>query len=348
MIDSNTIKTLINFNMESLAYRQAQPTPVQRLLRLLGTERKDIGYIYLYAMVTGLISLSLPLGIQAVFNLVSGGLVFSSVYVLIGLVILGVLAAGLLLVGQMTLVEVLQQRIFAKAAFEFTYRLPRIEPKALSAYYPPELMNRFFDVLTIQKGLPKLLIDLTAAAVQILFGIILLSFYHPVFLAFGLFTLLVTLGISWVYGPSGLRTSLNESKYKYKVVAWLEDLARDLPVYRHREDALQPIEHMDELVANYVAQRSAHFRVLKRFFYSAVAFKTVVTGGLLILGTTLVVGREMTLGQFVAAELVIVLITNSVEKLISGIDTVFDMLTAVEKIATVTDLPLETDTETHA
>lgn len=334
--------------MNSSVYQQPQPSPVQRLFRLLRTEKKDIGYIYLYALVTGLISLSLPLGIQAVFNLVSGGLVFSSVYVLIGLIILGVFISGMLLVGQTTLVEILQQRIFAKAAFEFTYRLPRIEPKALSAYYAPELMNRFFDVLTIQKGLPKLLIDLTAAAVQILFGIILLSFYHPIFLGFGLFTLLAVLGISWLYGPRGLRTSLNESKYKYKVVAWLEDMARDLPLYRQREDALEPIDRMDELVASYIAHRTDHFRVLKRLFYSAVAFKVLVTGGLLILGTTLVVGREMTLGQFVAAELVIVLITSSVEKLISGIDTVFDLLTAVEKIATVTDLPLETDTETHA
>ncbi|RIV23663.1 ABC transporter ATP-binding protein [Fibrisoma montanum] len=329
-------------------FPQPPPSSLQRLIRLLGTEKKDIWYIYLYAIITGLISLSLPLGIQAVFNLVSGGLVFSSVYVLIGLVVAGVLATGLLMVGQMTLVEILQQRIFAKAAFEFTYRLPRIEPKALAAYYPPELMNRFFDVLTLQKGMPKLLIDLTAAAVQILFGIILLSFYHPIFLGFGLFTLLAIIGISWIYGPSGLRTSLSESKYKYKVVAWLEDLARDLPTYRHRDDALEPIDRMDELVASYVTNRNEHFRVLKRFFYSAVAFKTLVTGGLLILGTVLVVGREMTLGQFVAAELVIVLITGSVEKLISGIDTVFDMLTAVEKIANVTDLPLETDTPTHA
>lgn len=316
------------------------PSPMNRLLRLLGTEKKDIGYIYLYALVTGLISLSLPLGIQAVFNLVSGGLLFSSVYLLIGLVILGVLMTGLLLIGQMTLVEILQQRIFAKAAFEFTYRLPRIQPDAFSGYYPPELMNRFFDVLTIQKGLPKLLIDLTAAAVQILFGIILLSAYHPIFLGFGVFTLLAIGGICLIYGPSGLKTSLNESKYKYRLVAWLEDAARDLPLHRHQMDSLGDIDQMDDIVAGYVAHRNQHFRVLRRFFYSGVAFKTIVTGGLLILGTALVVGREMSLGQFVAAELVIVLITGSVDKLMSGIDTVFDMLTAVEKIGTVTDMPL--------
>ncbi len=319
------------------------PSPTQRLFRLLTNDRKDIGYIYLYALVTGLISLSLPLGIQAVFNLVSSGLLFSSVYLLIGLVILGVFLTGLLLIGQMTLVEVLQQRVFARAAFEFTYRLPRIQPGAFAGYNPPELMNRFFDVLTIQKGMPKLLIDLTAAAVQILFGLILLSVYHPVFLGFGLFTALVLLLICWIYGPRGLKTSLAESKYKYKVVGYLEDVARDLPLHRHRMDSLDTIDQMDEIVAGYVAHRNSHFRVLRRFFYSGVAFKTLVTGGLLILGTALVVGREMALGQFVAAELIIVLITSSVDKLLSGIDTVFDMLTAVEKIGYVTDMPLTSD-----
>ncbi|UFH56130.1 ABC transporter transmembrane domain-containing protein [Spirosoma sp. KNUC1025] len=331
--------------MATLQAVEPPPSPLQRLIRLLANEKKDIGYIYLYALVTGVISLSLPLGIQAVFNLVSGGLVFSSIYLLIGLVILGVLVTGLLLVGQMSLVEIVQQRIFAKAAFEFTYRLPRIQPDAFTGYYPPELMNRFFDVLTIQKGLPKLLIELTAAAVQIVFGIILLSAYHPIFVGFGVFTGLIILLICWIYGPMGIKTSLKESTYKYKVVAWLEEMAGDLPTYRFRQtdgtiDTLEPIDKMDNLVANYLKYRNQHFSVLKRFFYSGVAYKTIITGGLLILGTTLVVGREMSLGQFVAAELIIVLITSAVDKLISGIDTVFDMLTAVEKIGSITDMPL--------
>lgn len=316
------------------------PTPLQRLLRLLGTERRDIGYVYLYAIVAGLISLSLPLGIQAVFNLVSGGMVFSSVYVLIALVIIGVIISGLILIGQQVLVEVLQQRIFVKAAFEFTYRLPRIQPEALEGSNPPELMNRFFDVLTIQKGLPKLLIDLTAAVIQIIFGIILLSFYHPVFIVFGLVTVLVVVGLILLLNNSALRTSLNESKYKYKLVAWLETMASRLTQLRQQPSSGENMTHTDEYVAQYIDYRNQHFSVLKRFYYSAVAFKTLITGGLLILGTTLVVGREMTLGQFVAAELVIVLITSSVDKLIMSIDVVYDLLTAVEKIGHVTDLPL--------
>ncbi len=316
------------------------PSPLRRLLRLLGTEQRDIGYVYLYAIVAGLISLSLPLGVQAVFNLVAGGMVFSSVYVLIVLVILGVLISGLIQIGQQTLVEVLQQRVFAKAAFEFTYRLPHIRPDALVGEYPPELMNRFFEVLTIQKGLPKLLIDLTAAVVQIIFGILLLSFYHPVFIAFGLFTLVVVSGIIALLGPRGLSTSLYESKYKYKLVAWLEDMATRLPLVRQQPNDPVLMETTDGYVASYLDYRNQHFRVLRRFYYNAVGFKTLMTGGLLIAGTILLVDRQMTLGQFVAAELVIVLITGAVEKLISGIEVVFDLLTAVEKLGQVTDMPL--------
>ncbi len=324
----------------NIPFTPPPPTPFRRLIRLLSTEKRDIGYVYLYALVAGLISLSLPLGIQAVFNLVSGGMVFSSVYVLIGLVVIGVIVSGAILIGQQVLVEVLQQRFFVKAAFEFTYRLPRIQPDSLEGTYPPELMNRFFDVLTIQKGLPKLLIDLTAAVVQIVFGLILLSFYHPVFIAFGLVTLLVVSGLIGVFGDNALKTSLSESKYKYKVVAWLEDMASRLSSLRQTNTTSELMGSTDDYVAQYIAYRNAHFRVLKRFYFSAVAFKTVITGGLLILGTALVVGREMTLGQFVAAELVIVLITNSVDKLIMGIDLVYDLMTAAEKIGQVTDLPL--------
>ena len=327
---------------------QPPPSPLQRLLRLLGTERKDIVYILLFAIITGIIGLTLPLGIQAVFNLVSSGMLFSSVYVMIGLVIVGVLVGGLLTIVQFTLVEIIQQRLFAKAAFEFTYRLPRIKPEAMQAFYPPELMNRFFDVVTLQKGMTKVLIDLPAAAVQILFGIVLLSFYHPVFLGFGFVVLLVIYGVIRLFGPEGTRTSIKESSDKYKVVDWLEKYSINLSENRPTEGTQNPIDQIDSRLANYISHRNDHFTVLKRFYYSSVAFRTLVTGGLLILGTSLVVSRQMSLGQFVASELVIVLITGAVDKLTSSVDTIFDMLAGVEKIAAVTDLPIETDTPTHA
>ncbi|MTI38411.1 peptidase domain-containing ABC transporter [Fulvivirga lutimaris] len=315
--------------------------PIQRLIRLLSEEKRDIFYIYVYALLIGLISLTLPLGIQATVSLISGGVVFSSVYVLIGLVILGVLATGGLQVMQITLVEYLQRRVFTKAAFEFAFRVPRIKAEALLKYYPPELMNRFFDVLTIQKGLPKLLIDLSAGVIQILFGLLLLSFYHPFFVFFSLILLGMLTLIFYLTGAKGLSSSISESKYKYKVVYWLEELARTINSFKLSGNTPLPLRKTDYNVNNYLRNRKTHFGVLITQYSFILLFKALVTGGLLIIGTILVIQREITLGQFVASEVIIILILNSVEKIIMYMDVIYDMLTAVDKISQVTDLPLE-------
>ncbi len=316
-------------------------SPVRRLVNLLGTERTEILYILFYAIVIGFVSLILPLGIQTTVELVSGGVVFSSVYVMISLVILGVLLTGALQIVQISLVEFLQRRIFSKAAFEFAYRLPRLRMEAILKSYAPELVNRFFDVMTIQKGLPKLLIDLTSSAIQILFGLLLISLYHPFFVFFGLILLTTLVVIFYLTGPRGLSSSILESKYKYKVAQWLEELARALPSFKLAGNTDLPQRKTDYNVNNYLKNRKIHFNTLVTQFSFIVLFKALITGGLLIMGTLLVVDRKITLGQFVAAEIVIILILNAVEKIIMYMDVVYDLLTAVDKVAHVTDIPIE-------
>jgi ABC-type bacteriocin/lantibiotic exporter with double-glycine peptidase domain len=316
-------------------------TPVQRFLRLLGKEKKDIYYIYVYSILVGVISLTVPLGVQAIIGFVSSGTVFSSIYVLIILVVIGTLISGILQIVQVTLVENLQRKIFAQAAFEFAYRVPRIKAEALLKSYPPELMNRFFDILTIQKSLPKFLIDITAALLQILFGLILLGFYNASFILFGLFLLMLLVLMFYITGPRGLKTSLLESKYKYKVVHWLEEIARTLYSFKIAGNNNMSVSKMDYYVDNYLHYRKNHYKVLVLLMANSVAFKVLVTGALLVLGGFLVIDRQITLGQFVASEIVIILIIGAVEKLIVSMDVVYDLLTSVEKIGNVTDLPLE-------
>lgn len=316
-------------------------SPVKRLIRLLSEEKRDIFYIFVYAAFVGIVSLTLPLGIQATVELVSGGVVFSSIYLLIGLVLLGILASGGLQIMQITLVEYLQRRIFTKAALEFTFRIPRMKIESLSNLHVPELINRFFDVLTIQKGLPKLLGDLVSGIIQILFGLILLSFYHPFFVFFGLILILTLILIFRLTGPKGLQSSIKESKYKYKVVYWLEEIARTINSFKISGNTNLPVKKTEYNVNNYLINRKVHFKVLVNQYIYIVLFKAAITGGLLIIGTSLVINREITLGQFVAAEVIIILILNSVEKIITYMDVVYDMLTAVDKISQVTDLPLE-------
>lgn len=315
--------------------------PVNRLLRLLHTERQQIYYILFYASLMGLLSLVLPLGIQSTIELISGGLFFSSIYVLIAIIILGVLIGGLLQIMQITLVEHLQRRIFTKASLEFAYRIPRLKAESIISNYAPELINRFFDIITIQKGMPKLLIDLSAGLVQIFFGLILLSLYHPFFVFFSIGLVTILFIIFYFTGPRGLRSSIEESKYKYKVVHWLEELARALHSFKLAGSTDLPIKRTDQNVNNYLKYRKIHFQILITQYSFILLFKVLVIGGLLIVGSILVIDRQITLGQFVAAEVVIILILNSIEKIIMYMDVIYDLLTAVDKVSNVTDLPLE-------
>ena len=331
--------------LEPLAGKPAsdghKPKPWERFLNLLLTERKDIFYILIYAVFIGLISLVIPLGIQTTIELISGGLFFSSVYVMIGAVIVGVLISGGMQVFQLSLVEYLQRRIFARAAFEFAYRLPRIVTSSIQNIYAPGLVNRFLDVLTIQKGLPKFLIEFSGAALQIIFGLLLLSLYHPLFVMFALILIALLTAIFYLSGPKALATSLEESSYKYKLLHWLEDLARMNQTIKLTGTTNLPIAKTDYFVNNYLKNRKSHFRILLVQFTYIVIFKAAIIGGLLIIGTILVVEREITLGQFVASEVIIILILNSVEKIIMYMDVIYDLLTAVDKIGGVTDLPIE-------
>lgn len=316
-------------------------TPMQRLFRLFATEKKDISFILIYAVIIGLVSLALPLGLQTTIEFVSGGVFFSSVYILIGLVILGVAATGVLQIVQISIVEQLQRRVFVKAALEFAYRIPRIRLEAISKSYAPELVNRFFDVVSIQKGLPKLLLDLSSGFIQILFGLLLLSLYHPFFVFFSLFLICVLILIFYLTGPRGLHSSINESKYKYRVVQWLEEIARTIISFKLAGNTDLAMRRTDQVAGNYIQYRKKHFKVLLTQFSFFVFFKVAITASLLIVGTVLVVDRQITLGQFVASEVIIILVLNAVEKIILYMDVIYDLLTAVDKVAQVTDLPLE-------
>lgn len=316
-------------------------TPLRRFYNLLSLDRKDVYQIFFYAIFAGLISLSLPLGIQAITNFIQSGRVSASWIVLIVLVVFGVALVGILSLMQLRITENLQQKIFVRSSFEFGARLPKIKTEALYNTYPPELANRFFDTLTIQKGTSKLLIDFSAALLQIAFGIILLSLYHPYFIVFGLLLFLLLYFIFKFSYNSGLETSLKESKFKYRVAGWLQEMARNSFSFKNDLNYNFGLQKNNTIVSDYLNYREKHFKVIQRQFTQLILFKVIITASLLSIGGFLVLSQQMNIGQFVAAEIIILLVINSVEKIILGLETFYDVLTSVEKIGQVTDLNLE-------
>ncbi|WMW78189.1 ATP-binding cassette domain-containing protein [Flavobacterium sp. 20NA77.7] len=319
--------------------------PLERLYNILKLDRKDIIQIFFYAIFSGLVSLSLPLGIQAIINFLQAGRVSASWILLVILVVIGVAFVGVLSLMQLRITENLQQKIFIRSSFEFAFRIPKIKFEAFYNQYPPELANRFFDTLTLQKGISKLLIDFTAALLQIIFGLLLLSLYHSFFILFGILLVFLLYIIFKFSYQKGLDTSLNESKYKYKVAAWLQELAKNSTSFKKETHFQFGLTKNDRLVDAYLKHRESHFAVLKRQFSHLIIFKTIITACLLLIGGFLVLHQQMNIGQFVAAEIIILLVINSVEKIILGLETFYDVLTSIEKIGHVTELPIERESD---
>lgn len=320
-------------------------SPLKRFYNLLKLDKKDVSQIFFYAIFSGLVSLSLPLGIQAIINFIQSGRVSASWIVLIVLVVAGVALVGILSLMQLRITENLQQKIFVRASFEFATRLPKIKAEELYNNYPPQLANRFFDTLTIQKGTSKLLIDFSAALLQITFGILLLSFYHSTFILFGVMLLILLFFIFKFSYRSGLETSMKESKFKYKVASWLQEIARNNYTFKKGINYDYALQKNDYLVSDYLSYREKHFSVIKNQFSQLIFFKIIITASLLLIGGFLVLNQQMNIGQFVAAEIIILLVINSVEKIILGLEAFYDVLTSIEKIGEVTDMSLEEESK---
>ncbi len=321
--------------------KMKKKTAMNRVSVLLKENKKEITSIYLFSILSGLVNLSLPLGVQTIIGLVMGATMVTSIYILIFLVVIGVFLVGLFQVNQMKIIETIQQKIFANYAFEFADKLPKMDLKLTDKYFIPEKVNRFFDTVNIQKGFAKLLLDIPIASVQIIFGVILLSLYHPLFILLGIVLLLILGGILKFTSQIGIETSIEESNYKYEVVGFFSEMARTLKSFKFSQGSNLNITKTDKNVSGYLKARTKHFQILLFQYKTLIFFKVSLTILMLTLGTYLLVNQQLNIGEFIAAEIVILMIISAVEKLIISLDSAYDVITGFEKIASVTEAPLE-------
>ena len=317
------------------------PTPLTRLLRLAAEEKGELWVLLIYTMVAGLMALAVPLAAQALVNIIAANVLLQPLFVLTLLVLGGMLCAGLLQLAKLSLVERLQQRIFARIALRVADRLIHLRVSALRGQYAPELVNRFFDVLTVQKALSKLLIDGLTVSLQALVGLVLLGIYSPLLLGFDVFILLSAGFIVGILGWNGLRSSITESKEKYHVADWLQELARchiSTKLFGQNEYLRN---RADKTVMDYLVARQAHFKVVWRQAAGSYLFQAIASAGVLAIGGWLVINRQLSLGQLVAAQIIVVSVLAALDKLVRQADQVFDLLAALDKLGYVTDLPNE-------
>lgn len=317
------------------------PTPTQRLFGLLRGGGHDLWVVLVYAIGVGLLSLVVPIATASLVNTVSFGTLLQPLVVLTFLVFVGLSFEGVMRALQFWVVEMLQRRVFVQVALDLARRLPRVRVAAFDRAHGPELVNRFFDVLTVQKAAATLLLDGLAVLLQALIGTLLLAFYHPLLLAFDLVLVLAILVILFPLGRGAIDTSIQESKAKYAVAAWLEEIARLTNTFRGDGATRFAEERADALAQNYLRARTAHFVIVLRQHIGSLGFKVVLSSTLLGVGGWLVLQRGLTIGQLAASELVLSAVVAGMAKFAKQLESWYDLVTAADKLGHLTDLPLD-------
>ncbi len=320
---------------------RAHPSPLRRLLGLLQAERSDIGKVVLFAVGVGVFSLATPIVAMAVVNTVALATLVQQLIVLCAALFVALGLAGVLQFLQTVVVEYIQRRLFVRVAAVLGYRLPRIDVREYDQQHGPELVNRFFDVLTVQKASATLLLDGVTLALQVLIGLTLLGFYHRILLGFDLVLLASLAVLFFVLGWGATRTAIRESVAKYAVAGWMEEIARHPVAFKTAGGPRFALDRTDELTRDYLIARALHFRVLMRQFGFALVLQACANVALLGLGGYLVIRGELSLGELVAAEIVVTLVVATFTRLYKQLEAYYDLLAAVDKLGHLVDLPLE-------
>ena len=323
----------------------AAVSPVRRLLSLMRPEAPELWAIAVFSAITGLLYLALPLAVNAFVSNLSFGTqsgAFLQGLVAIAAVLCIALAVAAALRGlQHLAAEVIQRRIFVRLASDISARLPAVDLEAIDGVHAPELVNRFLDVVTVQKSASMLLLTGINLVLGAAIGLTVLAFYHPFLLAFSLALLVAVAAVVLIGGRRAVDTSVRESRRKYEVMDWLEELARHPRVFKGPGGSSLARSRADDLVRGYLEARRDHFRILFRQIASLLALEVVAATALLGVGGWLVLSQQLTLGQLVASEIIVSAIVASISKLGKQFEAWYDAVAAMDKLGHLVDLRME-------
>jgi putative ABC transport system ATP-binding protein len=294
-----------------------------------------------YSAVIGLLSLVVPIAVQLLVNTIAFGSLLQPLAVLMLVVFVALGFSTALNALRAAVVEIIQKSIFARVATDVTWRLLRVRADAFDRYHGPELVNRFFDTVTVQKSAALLLIDGLSILMQTSIGMVLLAVYHPFLLAFDVFLVSAMLFIVFVLGRGAVSTAIKESKAKYALEAWLEQIAAHLVTFKSAGAPAFATERSRRLLEDYLDYRTKHFKILIRQVLGSFALQATASSALLGIGGFLVIDRQLTLGQLVASELVVTLMMSAFTKFGKQLEVFYDLSAAIDKLGDLIDLPLE-------
>lgn len=313
----------------------------QRLKDILKPERSFYLTSIVYSIGVSLLSLAIPISVQSLVNTVTFG-VLTQPLIVLSFVLLGLLLlSGTLKALRVYILELFQREFYARTTSDIALRILNSDHLSLKEHNGEELTNRYFDVMTVQKKATVLLTDGLAFFLQTLVGLILLGFYHPYFLAFDLILILLIYFVIILFGKRAIDTAIYESKSKYEVADWLYEMARYDLYFKSKKRKSWAIQFSDRLINKYLDKREIHFKELFTQTIILLVIYALMSALILGLGGYLVIDGQLTLGQLVAAELVVTVILTSFAKMGKYLESFYDLCAAVEKISKFYELKLE-------
>jgi putative ABC transport system ATP-binding protein len=316
--------------------KHTQPSRVfAQAIELLAIERGDILALTAYSAIVGLLYLVLPLAAQALFANVAFGTLMQPVVALAIIVFAVLTFSGVIRLLEQVVVEKMQRRYFARLTQALAASLNQKETAATDRAEAVDRANRFFEIVNNQKTISNLFLDGLNLALQMVFGMALLAVYHPLLLAFDLGLILGLLLIIFLLGSRALATSVDESRAKLEVGNWLHALAADSQEPRADEERANATLHADRLACEYLDQRKRHFRFLFAQISGFILLQIIANASVLAIGGWLVIIGQLTLGQLVAAEIVVSSLAAGVGKLGKYLENFYDLAASTDKLAHV-------------
>lgn len=300
-----------------------------------------IKVILVNTFAMSLLGLAIPLSIQSVINTITSRAMVQPL-VMLCLILLFILSfSGVLQVIQTYTVEILRRRLFVRFGLVISERMTHYNDEEFRKANSPELINRYFDTLIMQSSMVTFFVEGFGFLVMFFIGFGLLIFYHPYFLLFAI-AMAVFLIVDWLlFGPDGVRAGSPEADGKYNLVGWVEELSRVRNMFSSESGREFSNKKMVSLFNQWLEKRNTLFNFQFRQHIGLQIFSVTTNVLLLFLGGFLVLQQQLSIGQLVAAALVVTNIIASLPRLQSFFISVYDYSTAIDKIAQFYDYPLE-------
>ena len=314
-----------------------------RIFNLLRIENEDIKILIIYSIAIVVLSLVVPVGTQSLINVLSFGTQFQPVWILTVLVTVLLGLAGFLRILQTEVGEILQQKLFIRLVTELNEKLVKIKHEYIEQKKIEETVNYFLDISIIQKSVTVLLVDALSVVLQFFVGILVLVLYHPFFIILDMLLIVSIFFIIFKYmGKNAIKTSIKESKSKYKIVNWFEEIASNNKLFKSSDMISYASARTEILTKMYLENRLDHFKVLIRQIAGLALVQAGGMGIVLGIGGYLVIQGELSLGQLIAAEIIVSKILDGFGKFGKYLDSYYDLVASMDKMGDLLELPLET------